>query len=247
MIKNDLPIGVFDSGIGGLNVLNYLCNNLKNESFVYLGDNNNAPYGNKSREELKKLSISCVKNLIDFKVKAIVIACNTLSTNCYKDIKDYSKLNVVGTYPTIVKDDNSVLFCTNKTASSSFVKDNFNDSCVYPLSSLAKKIEDSIYFNAPLNLQNLLPKLNKKPSAVILGCTHYIFLKDEFKRLFNCKVYDGLDGVLTSLNDAIKDIKSNFKSPKIYFISATASHNASVYKKVFCGCKSHKVVVVSQK
>ncbi len=244
---NDLPIGVFDSGIGGLNVLNYLSNAFKNESFVYYGDNLNAPYGNKSLKELKRLTINCVKKLMDFKVKAIVVACNTLSTNCFNDIVEFSKLDVIGTFPKIVNDNNAVLLCTNKTAQSSYVLNNFNKDAVIPLTTLAKNIENSIRNGKTLNLETELPKFKKVPNSIILGCTHYVFLKNQFISTYKCNVYDGLDDVSSRLNKVLLDKKSNNVNPKIYFIGLTAKRNFCVYNKVFGGCKSHKVVIVPKK
>ncbi|NLA25247.1 MAG: glutamate racemase, partial [Bacteroidales bacterium] len=76
MQKNQ-PIGVFDSGIGGLTVLKSLQELMPQENFVYLGDNKNAPYGNKASEEIINLSNKCTEFLISKSAKIIVVACNT--------------------------------------------------------------------------------------------------------------------------------------------------------------------------
>ena len=82
------PIGVFDSGVGGLSVFAKLINLLPDENYIYFGDTKNLPYGNKSKEEL----ISIAKNLFDFfekqNVKAVVMACNTTSATVYDTFKD---------------------------------------------------------------------------------------------------------------------------------------------------------------
>ena len=78
-LKSNAPIGVFDSGLGGLTVLNELKKVLPNESFIYFGDNAHLPYGNKSAESIIDYSQQIVKFLLSHNVKCIVIACNTAS------------------------------------------------------------------------------------------------------------------------------------------------------------------------
>ena len=79
-------IGVFDSGIGGLSVLNELKKVLLYEDFYYYGDSKNNPYGEKSDEELFKIVSNVVERLIDKECKLIVIACNTATTRCIKTL-----------------------------------------------------------------------------------------------------------------------------------------------------------------
>ena len=78
---DDRPIGIFDSGIGGISILNNLKDILPNENFIYLADNKNCPYGSKTKKEILLLSDKNCKKLIEFKCKIIVVACNTATTN----------------------------------------------------------------------------------------------------------------------------------------------------------------------
>ena len=80
MSCNNNPVGVFDSGVGGISVLAELTKVLPNEDFLYFGDSKNAPYGTKTEDEVLHLSEFCVKTLIDMGAKAIVIACNTATS-----------------------------------------------------------------------------------------------------------------------------------------------------------------------
>ena len=80
MDKSNKPIGVFDSGLGGISVLAQLQKLMPNEDFIYLGDSKNAPYGTKNEEEIKKHTKDCITRLIDMGVKAVVIACNTATS-----------------------------------------------------------------------------------------------------------------------------------------------------------------------
>ena len=94
-LNNDQrPIGVFDSGLGGLTVLKNLIKELPNESFVYLGDLINLPYGNKSSEGVSNYAQDCTKFLLSKNVKSIIIACNTASAVAYEKIKNISPVPV---------------------------------------------------------------------------------------------------------------------------------------------------------
>ena len=94
-INNDKkPIGVFDSGLGGLTVLKNLMKDLPNESFIYLGDLINLPYGNKSSEGVSNYALDCAQFLLSKNVKSIIIACNTASAVAYKKIKNISPVPV---------------------------------------------------------------------------------------------------------------------------------------------------------
>ena len=76
---NNKPIGIFDSGLGGLTVLKALSITLPNESFIFFGDTAHVPYGNKSKENIKIFSNAIIKFLLQHSVKMIVVACNSVS------------------------------------------------------------------------------------------------------------------------------------------------------------------------
>jgi glutamate racemase len=86
--KSLQPIGIFDSGIGGLTVVKEIINILPNEDIVYLGDTARVPYGNKSKDTIIKYSIQNTKFLLKHKIKLLVVACNT-SSGIYAGIKRY--------------------------------------------------------------------------------------------------------------------------------------------------------------
>ena len=87
IVHAPFPIGIFDSGLGGLTVLRYLLHYLPNNEFVYLGDLANLPYGNKSKNNIIDYSIKCAHFLETKKVHLIVIACNTASSYAYSFLK----------------------------------------------------------------------------------------------------------------------------------------------------------------
>ncbi|HYE09385.1 MAG TPA: glutamate racemase, partial [Patescibacteria group bacterium] len=90
------PIGVFDSGIGGLTVVKEIMEQLPNESIVYFGDTARVPYGTKSKETVTKYSFQCINFLLEKKVKAIVVACNTASAASLDAIKQGYDIPIVG-------------------------------------------------------------------------------------------------------------------------------------------------------
>jgi glutamate racemase len=85
---NDAPIGIFDSGVGGLTVARAIIDQLPNESIIYLGDTANTPYGPKSLNEVRTLALSVMDRLVDEGVKVLVIACNTASAAVLRDARE---------------------------------------------------------------------------------------------------------------------------------------------------------------
>src|SRR3990172_2485818 len=90
------PIGVFDSGLGGLTVVRELCKELPHENIIYFGDTARLPYGNKSRETVTRFSTQNVLFLLQKKVKMVVVACNTASSLSLATLKRYFAIPVIG-------------------------------------------------------------------------------------------------------------------------------------------------------
>ena len=102
MKTNDLPIGFFDSGVGGISVLREAYKILPNENYIYFGDSKNAPYGTRSDNEIKDLTLKAIDFLIYKKVKALVIACNTATSVAINTLRDtYKDLPIVGIEPAV--------------------------------------------------------------------------------------------------------------------------------------------------
>ena len=91
---NNSPIGIFDSGIGGLSILKEINRVLPNENTIYLADNKNCPYGNKDISDIIKLSLKNASVLIKMNCKIIVVACNTATTNAIKDLNFKSTIQL---------------------------------------------------------------------------------------------------------------------------------------------------------
>ena len=95
-MANQKPIGVLDSGVGGLTVLKELKKALPNESFIYLGDSGRAPYGPRPVEEILLFTEQMIDRLLESDVKAVVLACNTITVNCLPALQQKYMIPIIG-------------------------------------------------------------------------------------------------------------------------------------------------------
>ena len=129
------PIGIFDSGIGGITIYNAINKLMPNESIIYLSDNLNSPYGNKSKEEIKNFSTKNTNWLIEKGCKIIVVACNTATTNSIDYLRNTYKIPFVGVEPAIKPAANNTktgvigVLATKGTLTSSLFNVTSNDYC----------------------------------------------------------------------------------------------------------------------
>lgn len=203
-------IGVFDSGIGGLNILEELKRLLPNEDFLYFGDSDNCPYGTKSQEELMKIVSRIVDYFRDNDCKVVVIACNTATTRCMKSLRElYPDMIFVGTVPAVKmacdnKCHDTLVLATEGTIASErvheLVLDNKNDDqeiYLVACNGLAEAIEDKNNELIDSILYDTLKDyLDYSIDSIVLGCTHYPWAKENISKLFpNAKLFDGSVGV----------------------------------------------------
>ncbi len=203
-------VGVFDSGIGGLTVLEELKKVLPNEDYLFYADSKNCPYGEKSDTELYDITSNIVDYLISRDCKIIVIACNTATTRCikylrdkYKDIvfvgtepaikvacdRDYKNILVMATPATIASERTSILVNENK-------KD-YENVFLVPCEGLADAIEIDNFSKQEEIISNIYNEYkDKEIDAIVLGCTHYPHIKDLISKYFNnAELLDGGNGV----------------------------------------------------
>ena len=99
-LENSNFIGIFDSGIGGISVLNSCISNMPNENYIYFADSLNFPYGKKSKDELTEIGLNILSFFNKMNTKEVIIACNTMSTSNIKLFREtYSDMNIIGTFP----------------------------------------------------------------------------------------------------------------------------------------------------
>lgn len=202
------PIGVFDSGIGGLNVLRACAARLPHENFIYLADKANMPYGTKSKNEIRAAALECADILIGMDCKAIVIACNTATETAIEYIrKMYDGVIVVGLEPAVKpcfrelgSDGYGVALVTEATARSEKFKKLIGECdgriVVAPQPRLAKLIEDGACADVMREYVNVMLSPYKDAEAVALGCSHYSFITRLISDYYggNVKIYDGAFG-----------------------------------------------------
>lgn len=237
--KNDY-IAVYDSGIGGLNVLKLLKKYMPYENYLYFGDNKNAPYGNLKSESLIKLAIKNVKTLENYGIKGVVLACNTLSAVCYEKLIKRFKLKFIQTLPPLkynFYDDKTYLICTANTAKSNFVKKYKGSVKVMPALTLASKIENNVFALNKVDDALFKHLSQKQVGTIILGCTHYAFLLSKFVKEFNgVQIIQPEFLTMLKLNEFLSE--NNLKNDtsydgKIRFIGENAYYNRYVYEN-FC-------------
>lgn len=205
-----MTIGLFDSGIGGLTVLKSLKERYPHNDYVYYGDNINVPYGSKTKEELIKLSSKVVEFLISKKVDLIVIACGTVSSNCYDYLKDRYKVSMIDIItPTIkeIKENNYqdvTVLATTRTVGTHIFKNSLPNIKVQEIEcpTLASLIENREYNEIDIDkyLRNSLS------DNIILGCTHYPLIKDKISK--NC--IDMADSIALDIDQGNGSIDINF-------------------------------------
>lgn len=202
-------IGLFDSGLGGLSILQNLIKELPLEDYLFYEDSINNPYGNKTEEELLEITKRNVDYLRSNGCKIIVIACNTATTSCMKKLREIYKDTIfVGTVPAIkVAYDNHyknvIVLSTPYTRLSKRVEELINDfknedEIIYNISgeNLANLIELDRKEEIRELLNNVLSEYKEKSDAIILGCTHYSLIKEEIKEVLpNTDILDGVNGV----------------------------------------------------
>lgn len=212
-------IGVFDSGLGGLSILKELMKILPNEEYIFYEDSINNPYGEKSEEELLKITSKIVEYLLDRDCKIIVIACNTATTCCMKLLREkYPDTIFVGTVPAIkVAYDNNfkntLILSTPYTTKSKRVEellDNYvrEDQNILNLSgrNLANLIELDDKEEINKLLHELLDDYNGKIDSIVLGCTHYSLIKDEISSVIpNVELLDGCLGVANEVKHQLEN------------------------------------------
>lgn len=200
-------IGVFDSGIGGVTVLKELVKKLPNENFFYYSDSLNNPYGDKKNEELEKIVFDVVDTLINKNCKMIVIACNTASAICSKQLREkYKDIPIVAIEPAYKMvhdygfDDKTLVLATKGTIESEkfnmlYQKYNNHKTELISCSGLADLIEKNDHKKIEKYLYDHLSKYQGYKN-VVLGCTHYPLIKDDLRKVLgDVTFFDGSTGV----------------------------------------------------
>ncbi len=225
---DERPIGFFDSGFGGVSVLNEAVKILPGENFLYYGDHANMPYGDKSLEEARALSIAAAERIVARGVKALVVACNTATSAAIGDIRAAFGIPILSMEPAVgpackTTKGGVLVLATVGTLRQPRYKalvareDPGGRVVSVPCPGLADKIE--WFAEAPERFEQLgeealgaylAPFHGMNVGAIVLGCTHYVFLKKQLqayaaKHFPGARLFDGNEGTARQLKRVLRE------------------------------------------
>lgn len=244
--KNNSPIGFFDTGVGGISVLKTAIKLMPNENFIYFGDSKNAPYGTKSIDEVRELTLKSAEFLVSKNVKAIVIACNTATSVAINDLRKIYDMPIIGVEPALkpaveLKREGKVVIMATTVTLSETKFNNLVNKCgkeaeiePLPCPGLVEFIENGDLNSSELK-SFLKDKFNKfkghKLSSIVLGCTHYPFVKDVIKEIVGSDV-PIIDGSLGTTNELKRKLEEkdllNFDNKNRYIKIFNSSDNKNL-------------------
>ncbi len=220
--KRNLPIAFFDSGVGGVSVLREAVKKMPSENFIFFGDSANAPYGTKSEEEIRSLTLEHAGMLYKKGIKALVIACNTATSAAIVPLREiYTDIPVIGIEPAVkpaalLKEHPSVIaMATPLTVRGGKFREllgHYSDKAdieALPCPGLMEFVEAGELDSPRLRayLKDLLSeRLERKPDAIVLGCTHYPFIKKLIREICgeDVQIMDGSEGTARELENRLR-------------------------------------------
>ncbi|MDR1401238.1 MAG: glutamate racemase [Endomicrobium sp.] len=260
---NNNPIGIFDSGFGGLTVMSTIDEVFPLESFVYFGDTAHVPYGSKSKDTVVKYSKEIASFLVKCKVKLIVIACNTASAFALPILKKTLKIPVIG----VVKPGSKAAVFASKNkkigvigtegtiGSKSYLREiNKISRCkVYQqacplLVPLVEEGWNDAEVTASIVQKYVEPLLDKQIDTLVLGCTHYPLLKKTLKKNVGEKIIliDSAEATADEVRNILnkKHLLANTKNKK--FLRFYVSDNPGKFKRIGSRFFSKKIFNVKK-
>ncbi|MFN6944726.1 MAG: glutamate racemase [Cytophagaceae bacterium] len=254
-MRKEQPIGIYDSGIGGLTVAHAVRQKLPNEGIVYFGDTAHFPYGDKSTAAIQAYAVKICDVLLKHNCKAILIACNSASSAAYRLVKEYvgTKAKVVNVIDPVVQycslnysGQTIGLIGTKKTVNSNVYQKKIDklemDIALKALATplLAPMIEEG-FFNNRISEEIILNYLQDSRltdiQALILGCTHYPLIKNQIENIYKGKiqVLDSSTIVADYLYKVLKnsDLLHDQQPPFCKFFVSDYTHSFAETSKIF--------------
>lgn len=253
--ESHLPIGFFDSGVGGIAVLKQAISVMPYENYIYYGDSGNLPYGNKTENEIKALSLGCGEFLYDRGVKTIVMACNTATSIAVQMMRDLYKIPVISIEPAVkpamgsLKDGCVIVMATPATIhqeryNSLLSRIGHRERIInVPCERLAQLIEKQDLDSPEIRnyvREKLLPYKNRTIDGIVMGCTHYSFIsgmiQETAKELFSgeCGIFDGKFGMARQLKRVLEErdlLNKENKDPVISLYTSGTEADIALYKR----------------
>lgn len=217
-MDSSLPIGFFDSGLGGLSILAPAVKAFPHENFLYLGDSKHAPYGTKSQGEVQNLVDVAVKNMVNQGIKALVVACNTATSAAVGFLREKYYFPIIGLEPAIklahdrYQGGLTLVMATPLTLASKSAKRLFQEYGQHALPLPSPGLMDFVEREElnSLALDQYLEKLfepyrNMTIASLVLGCTHYQFVQDQIIKNLrqDVRIFDGRDGTCRRLRSLL--------------------------------------------
>lgn len=251
------PIGIFDSGVGGLTVAKEIKRLLPQENLIYFGDTKNLPYGEKSREAIVGYATNITRFLLEKDCKAIVIACNSATANALKEVLELvsGKVPVIDVINPVAEKvafeihNNVGVIATKATVNSGLYKKSIRKHNKYITVSelatplLVPAIEEG-FKNHPIThaiIYNYLSNNKlKNIETLILGCTHYPLLIDEVRQYYGTRVrvIDSPSIVANQLKHILEQnhlLNEGNPNPEYYFYLSDLTKNFEKISKKFFG------------
>lgn len=217
-------IGVFDSGLGGISVLQELRRRMPMEDFIYYGDSAYAPYGEKTKEEITEHCYGIVEFFIKQGVKAIVIACNTATSACVNELRaSYPDLPIIGMEPALKvvadqkKEQTIIVMATPFTLKEKKFNDlmarySYDNTIIkLPTPMLVRIVENDQLQDEHMVKEQLHayldPYLKDTVHSIVLGCTHFVFYKKMIQRMVGdaIQIVDGNQGTARHVEDILRE------------------------------------------
>jgi glutamate racemase len=220
-MNNDNPIGLFDSGIGGTSIWREIHELLPDENTIYLADSKNAPYGQRSKEEIVGLSMKNTEFLLEQNCKIIVVACNTATTNAIKELRAKYSVPFIGIEPaikpaaTLSKTQTIGILATKGTLNSELfhqTAERFQNTKIIEQigHGLVQLIENGgINSTEMAKLLNsyLQPMIEANIDYLVLGCSHYPYLIPQIKKILpeSIKIIDSGEAVARQTKNILEE------------------------------------------
>jgi len=248
--RRDQPIAVFDSGLGGISVLRALVRYMPAERFYYFGDSANAPYGSKPFSQIRHLTIQHAKRFFEEGAKALVVACNTATSVAIDELRQlYPDRIIIGIEPAIkpaienFPKGKIVVMATPTTLRERKFEElvtNYANRCEIikcPCPALVELVERGELCGETAEkavLEYVGSCLEPLPDAIVLGCTHFPFLKNAIRCVVGStpKIFDGAEGTALQTQRRLSEagllregigevrIENSLKDPAILNLSA---------------------------
>ncbi len=242
--KND-PIGIFDSGIGGVTVLTEILKLLPNEKYLFYSDSKNNPYGSKTQKKIIEMSDYIVDKFVKRNAKAVVIACNTASANASGFLRRKYNIPIIAIEPAykmvndFARDNVTLVMATKGTIESEkfeMLYKKYDNKKTYLLEceGLANAIERNNDKDIEKILEKELAPYVGKARNVVLGCTHYPLAQKKIEKILcnngvdHVEFFNGAEGVARNLKKILeeRDLVSNNTDRKIDNIEFYDSSNS---------------------